>query len=75
MSPHLRAEGSPPQTKDLATSSRRGNMETAAQGTFQDFVLRQGFSVIALAILELVLETRLASDLEIRLPVPPECLG
>jgi hypothetical protein len=32
-----------------------------------------GFLCIALAILELTLETRLVSNSEIRLPLPPKC--
>jgi hypothetical protein len=32
-----------------------------------------GFLSIALAVLELTLLTRLASNSEIRLPLPPEC--
>jgi hypothetical protein len=32
-----------------------------------------GFLCIALAVLELTLETRLASNSEIRRPLPPKC--
>jgi hypothetical protein len=32
-----------------------------------------GFLYIALAVLELTLKTRLASNTEIRLPLPPQC--
>jgi hypothetical protein len=32
-----------------------------------------GFLCIALAVLELTLQTRLASNSEIRLPLPPKC--
>jgi hypothetical protein len=37
------------------------------------FVFETGFLCIALAVLELTLYTRLASNPEIRLPLPPEC--
>jgi hypothetical protein len=32
-----------------------------------------GFLCVVLAVLELTLETRLASNSEIRLPLPPKC--
>jgi hypothetical protein len=32
-----------------------------------------GFLCVALAVLELTLQTRLASNSEIRLPLPPKC--
>jgi hypothetical protein len=32
-----------------------------------------GFLSVALAVLELTLQTRLVSNSEIRLPLPPEC--
>jgi hypothetical protein len=32
-----------------------------------------GFLCVALAVLELTLETRLASNSEIHLPLPPQC--
>jgi hypothetical protein len=37
------------------------------------FVFETGFLCVALAVLELTLETRLASNSEIRLPLPPKC--
>jgi hypothetical protein len=42
---------------------------------FLDFLVffETGFLCIALAVLELTLKTRLASNSEIRLPLPPEC--
>jgi hypothetical protein len=35
--------------------------------------LETGFLCVALAVLELTLETRLASNSEIHLPLPPKC--
>jgi hypothetical protein len=37
------------------------------------FFSKTGFLCVALAVLELTLQTRLASNSEIRLPLPPEC--
>jgi hypothetical protein len=41
--------------------------------SFFFFFFETGFLCIALAVLELTLKTRLASNSEIRLPLPPEC--
>jgi hypothetical protein len=40
---------------------------------FGFLVFREGFLCIVLAVLELTLSTRLASNSEIHLPLPPEC--
>jgi hypothetical protein len=40
---------------------------------FLDFCFWTGFLCVALAVLELTLYIRLASNSEIRLPLPPEC--
>jgi hypothetical protein len=41
--------------------------------TFFFFVFETGFLCVVLAVLELTLYTRLASNSEIRLPLPPKC--
>jgi hypothetical protein len=40
---------------------------------FLDFFFETGFLCAALAVLELTLQTRLASNSEIHLPLPPKC--
>jgi hypothetical protein len=40
---------------------------------FFSFFFETGFLCVALAVLELTLWTRLASNSEICLPLPPEC--